>query len=76
MAKDEASERVILQLRAVLRGISPLIWRRLGRRQLLLPAVIIVAGQTPAGSERHQYRATSRGIAGRFRLGRYAPAPF
>ena len=29
MAKDETSERVILQLRAVLRGISPLIWRRL-----------------------------------------------
>jgi hypothetical protein len=29
MPKDEASERVILQLRAVLRGISPLIWRRL-----------------------------------------------
>src|SRR5271169_284894 len=29
MAKVEASERVILQLRAVLRGISPLIWRRL-----------------------------------------------
>jgi hypothetical protein len=29
MAKGEASERVILQLRAVLRGISPLIWRRL-----------------------------------------------
>jgi hypothetical protein len=29
MAKDEISERVILQLRAVLRGISPLIWRRL-----------------------------------------------
>jgi hypothetical protein len=29
MAEGEASERVILQLRAVLRGISPLIWRRL-----------------------------------------------
>jgi Plasmid pRiA4b ORF-3-like protein len=29
MAKGEASERVILQLRALLRGISPLIWRRL-----------------------------------------------
>jgi hypothetical protein len=29
MAKGEASEQVILQLRAVLRGISPLIWRRL-----------------------------------------------
>jgi hypothetical protein len=29
MVKDETSERVILQLRAVLRGISPLIWRRL-----------------------------------------------
>ena len=29
MAKNEASPRVILQLRAVLRGISPLIWRRL-----------------------------------------------
>src|SRR5882672_1298162 len=29
MAKAEAPERVILQLRAVLRGISPLIWRRL-----------------------------------------------
>src|ERR1700730_10914209 len=29
MAKDEASERMILQLRAVLRGIIPLIWRRL-----------------------------------------------
>jgi hypothetical protein len=29
MVKAEASERVILQLRAVLRGISPLIWRRL-----------------------------------------------
>jgi hypothetical protein len=29
MAKDEPSERMILQLRAVLRGISPLIWRRL-----------------------------------------------
>jgi len=29
MANGEASERVILQLRAVLRGISPLIWRRL-----------------------------------------------
>jgi hypothetical protein len=27
MAAGEASERVILQLRAVLRGISPLIWR-------------------------------------------------
>jgi hypothetical protein len=29
MASDEVSERVILQLRAVLRGVSPLIWRRL-----------------------------------------------
>jgi hypothetical protein len=29
MANGETSERVILQLRAVLRGISPLIWRRL-----------------------------------------------
>jgi Plasmid pRiA4b ORF-3-like protein len=29
MAKNEASERVILQLRAVLRGVSTLIWRRL-----------------------------------------------
>jgi len=29
MARDEASERVLFQLRAVLRGISPLIWRRL-----------------------------------------------
>ena len=29
MAKDEASERMILQLRAVLRGVSPLVWRRL-----------------------------------------------
>jgi hypothetical protein len=29
MANGEASERVILQLGAVLRGISPLIWRRL-----------------------------------------------
>src|SRR3984885_8040414 len=29
MAADEVSERVILQLRAVLRGVSPLIWRRL-----------------------------------------------
>jgi hypothetical protein len=29
MAEGEASERVILQLRAVLRGISLLIWRRL-----------------------------------------------
>jgi hypothetical protein len=29
MQNDETSERVILQLRAVLRGISPLIWRRL-----------------------------------------------
>jgi hypothetical protein len=29
MAGDKASERVILQLRAVLRGVSPLIWRRL-----------------------------------------------
>jgi hypothetical protein len=29
MTKDEASVRIILQLRAVLRGISPLIWRRL-----------------------------------------------
>jgi Plasmid pRiA4b ORF-3-like protein len=29
MAKEEASERVLFQLRAVLRGISPLIWRRL-----------------------------------------------
>jgi hypothetical protein len=29
MANGESSERVILQLRAVLRGISPLIWRRL-----------------------------------------------
>jgi hypothetical protein len=29
MAKDETSARVILQLRAVLRDISPLIWRRL-----------------------------------------------
>src|SRR5258706_3524010 len=29
MAKAEAPERVILQLRAVLRGISTLIWRRL-----------------------------------------------
>ncbi|MGO9595293.1 MAG: plasmid pRiA4b ORF-3 family protein [Steroidobacteraceae bacterium] len=29
MADGEVSERVILQLRAVLRGISPLIWRRL-----------------------------------------------
>jgi hypothetical protein len=27
MAKGEVSERMILQLRAVLRGISPLIWR-------------------------------------------------
>jgi hypothetical protein len=27
MEKHEASERMILQLRAVLRGISPLIWR-------------------------------------------------
>jgi hypothetical protein len=29
MANGETSERVILQLRAMLRGISPLIWRRL-----------------------------------------------
>ena len=29
MAKAEASAQMILQLRAVLRGISPLIWRRL-----------------------------------------------
>jgi Plasmid pRiA4b ORF-3-like protein len=29
MANGESSERVILQLRAVLRGIIPLIWRRL-----------------------------------------------
>jgi hypothetical protein len=29
MSKDVASERMILQLRVVLRGISPLIWRRL-----------------------------------------------
>jgi hypothetical protein len=29
MAADEVSARVILQLRAVLRGVSPLIWRRL-----------------------------------------------
>src|SRR5882724_1618069 len=29
MANGDASERRILQLRAVLRGISPLIWRRL-----------------------------------------------
>jgi hypothetical protein len=29
MAGDEASERVILRLRAVLRGIGPIIWRRL-----------------------------------------------
>src|SRR6266404_9931856 len=35
MAKAEASEQMILQLRAVLRGISPLIWRR-----LLVPSYI------------------------------------
>ena len=29
MVANEVSERVILQLRAVLRGVSPLIWRRL-----------------------------------------------
>jgi hypothetical protein len=29
MTRDDASEQVILQLRAVLCGISPLIWRRL-----------------------------------------------
>jgi hypothetical protein len=29
MAAAEVPERVILQLRAVLRGVSPLIWRRL-----------------------------------------------
>jgi hypothetical protein len=38
MAKDQASVRLILQLRAVLRGISPLIWRR-----LLVPSDTIIA---------------------------------
>jgi hypothetical protein len=38
MAADEVSERVILQLRAVLRGVSPLIWRR-----LLVPSDVSIA---------------------------------
>jgi hypothetical protein len=58
MEKDETSERMILQLRAVLRGISPLIWRR------LLVLIASSSSRTILGRSDHPATRTKRKAGG------------